>query len=239
MKTIRIRLIILSLLLALGASAQDGDRSRLSPGYSIYPKYVTFLPEDKLDSVFEYATTDIVPVVFTVDRWDTTPGEAADSVCRVIESVLHDWRVKFAYVWVGGSASPEGPPERNKRLGEERALVLTKYILSHTSLPRDKIRVENLWEDWSSTVRALEKSDFPNAQQVIDTIRSVEYPERRKLRIMAIDNGKTWRRMVKELFPPFRNARTVIVCHAPAIRYIEPTPTLKADKLPPPYTLTC
>ena len=37
--------------------------------------------------------------------------------------------------------------------------------------------------------------------------------ERRKRKIMALDKGYTWHRIIRDVFPPFRNARMAIVCY--------------------------
>lgn len=35
----------------------------------------------------------------------------------------------------------------------------------------------------------------------------------RKSQIIALDKGYTWYRIIRDIFPPFRNARMAIVCH--------------------------
>ena len=202
-------------LLPLIGWAQAEYTRRNSIGYQLYPRYVTFLPKDKLDSVWVYANTDIVPVIFIVDRWDTKPGEEADSICATINRILKDHRVNLAYVWVGGSASPEGPPERNRLLGEQRAKVLTDYLFEHTDLPPSLLRVSNLWEEWSWTVRELEKRPhFPYQKEILEIIRTEPDREKCKRKIQAIDRGRTWHKLIVDVFPTFRNARIVIVCDA-------------------------
>lgn len=196
---------------AYGRAAAD---SIPSVAYEWYPQYVTFLPESRFDSVMVYADTDIVPVVYKVNKWDATPGAMADTLCQVIESVLHDSRVRMAYVWVGGSASPEGPLRWNSLLGERRAQVLADYLVGHTSLKPEQLRVENLREDWNSVVRSLQGIEFPHRDEIISIIETEPDTLRRKAKIRAIDGGRAWSKLVREVFPPFRNARMVIVCHA-------------------------
>jgi len=176
-------------------------------------RYVTFLPESQFDSTSVYADTDIVPMIYKVNKWDYHPGTKADSVCRVIEDVIHDPSVRLAYVWVGGSASPEGPIRWNKTLGERRANVLADYLLAHTSLQRRQLRVENLEEDWASVVRTLQRIDFPHREEIIAIIKAEPNRLRRKQKINAIDGGRTWQKLIREVFPPLRNARMAIICY--------------------------
>ncbi len=218
-------LFILCLCSSVIATAEEFRDSVPAIAYEWYPRYVTFLPESKFDSTLVYANTDIVPVIYKVNKWDSNPGAKADSLCLVIENVLHDPRVRMAYVWVGGSASPEGPIRWNKTLGENRARVLADYLLAHTSLKPDQLRVENLWEDWYSVVRTLQRIDFPHKEEIISIIETEPDRLRRKAKIRAIDGGRTWHKLIREVFPPFRNARMVIVCHAEILEPLEQAAT--------------
>lgn len=207
--------VLTTLFLCCIAVMASGRGNYVPPiAYEWYPQYVTFLPEDKLDSVFEYAETDIVPIIFKVNKWDTEPGPQVDSICEIIEQVLNDRRVEMSYVWIGGSASPEGPIDNNKMLGRERAWVLAEYLLDNTDLSPGQVRVENLWEDWQSVERLLMRKRFPHRGRIVHIIQNEPDWQTRKDEIWAIDNGQTWRKLVEEVFPPFRNARMVIVCHA-------------------------
>lgn len=215
-------LFAICLFCTVPALGQGGRDFVPAVAYEWYPRYVTFLPENKIDSVLLYADTDIIPIIYKVNRWDTKPGPQVDSLCRVIDRVLNDRRVELAYVWIGGSASPEGPISNNKTLGIERAWVLAEHLLDNTSLNPRQVRVENLWEDWRSVSRALERMKFPHRGRIIDIIESVPEWQTRKECIQGIDGGRTWRKLVEEVFPPFRNARVVIVCHAVVREALKP-----------------
>lgn len=198
--------------------------------YEWYPKYVTFLPEARLDSVLHYAQTDLVPVVFDCDQVRLKPTPQLDSIVGVIRRVAADPRVELAYVWVGGSASPEGPLERNRWLGGTRARMLANYLKEYAGVADSVLRVENLWEDWYSVERRLRTIDFPPyREQLLDIIATETDWERRKRRIKALDGERTWWRLINQVFPPYRNARIVIVCHAEAIR---PLPLAGAAAVP-------
>ena len=179
-----------------------------------YSRYVTFLPADKLDSVWVYANTDLVPVVYKVNKYGLVPNAGLDSIVSVIHRIRYDTRVNLAYVWIGGSASPEGPVRWNRTLGARRSQALADYLTSEADVPAGLLRVENLEEDWYSVQRALQQTDFPYRDEIVRIISTESDWEKRKQRIRALDKGKTWRRLVREVFPPFRNARMVIVCYA-------------------------
>ncbi len=221
------------------ASASDNDSirshgdtlivKRHKPDLSArYPYGVVFLPSEKVDSVWEYADTELVPITFRCNRTDIRfPNHALDSVVDVINRVLSDRYVTLSHVWIGGSASPEGPEANNIRLGKTRALRLYDYLKRHTALPDSLIRIENLGEDWHTPLRLIRQSDFPDRERVLRIWNEQPDPPARKRRIMAIDKGKTWRYLINEVFGPARNARMVIVCVAEdsvvTYRYYRPT----------------
>ena len=212
-------ILFCSLLFGGIVGAQNVKDSVPDIVYKWYPKYVTFLPGDKLDSVLVYANTDLVPVIYKVNKYDLKGSPQLDSIVNLINQIKSDSRVELAYVWVGGSASPEGPVAWNKKLGDYRSAALSNFLRSKTDLPDEQLRVENLGEDWYSVTRTLEKIDFPNKEKILDIIDSEPDWNSRKNKIRAIDNGQTWRRLVREIFPVFRNSRMVIVCSADGLKY--------------------
>lgn len=142
------------------------------------------------------------------------PNKQLDSIVEVLSRVQKDASVRIAYLWIGGSASPEGPSKWNHKLGEYRSQALAKYLSKETGFPKDLMRVENLWEDWYSFELALKNgAKIPNKEKVLDILGKEKDNERRKSQIIALDKGYTWHRIIRDIFPPFRNARMAIVCH--------------------------
>lgn len=180
-----------------------------------YPYGVTFLRPEQLDSVLDYADTGLVPIIFRRDKTDLRlPNAPLDSIVRVVNRILDDKEVHLAYVWIGGSASPEGPEARNAWLGKARAKRLYDYLKAHTSLPDSLIRIENLAEDWRTPLKLIRQADFPHKERVIGIWEKQPDHRKRKHEIMAIDNGATWEYLIGKPFRPARNARMVIVCAA-------------------------
>lgn len=179
-----------------------------------YPDYVTFLPASQIDSAFFYANTKLVPVIFKVNQYDLQYAQPIDSIVSTINKVLNEPEIHLAYIWIGGSASPEGPPLWNKKLGEYRSQALAQYLHNAIELPDTLLKIENLEEDWYSFKVALQQTpDFPHQETILRIIDTEPDTEKRKQQIMAIDGGRTWSHIVRTLFPPFRNARMVIVCY--------------------------
>lgn len=177
--------------------------------------------------------------IYRVNKYILLPSSDLDSLGRYIDARLPDIR----RVRVGGSASPEGPVWWNLKLGEYRAEALSKWLLGNTQLPSKLLETESLGEDWQWVVRALEGSSFPHRDRILQIIASEPDWESRKNLIRRIDGGRTWWKLVREVFPPIRNSRVLIIEHAPSPPPIEPifaTLELPADEssLLAPSTIT-
>ncbi len=203
-----------------GDTIRRGDEviiTRHIPSAAInrYPYGVTFLRPWQLDSVLNYADTELVPIIFKRDKTDLVlPNAGLDSIVEVVHRILGDKEAGLKYVWIGGSASPEGPETHNVWLGKTRAKRLYDYLKAHTDIPDSLIRVDNLMEDWHTPLRLIRQLDFPNKERTLEIWANQPDSRKRKREIMAMDNGKTWKYLIDKAFRPARNARMVIVCAA-------------------------
>lgn len=219
-------------------SKEYGDSiSYVTDAYKWYPKYVTFLPIAKLDSVLYYADTDIVPVIYKVNKTNIRPNSQLDSIVQVINRIQHDERVNLAYVWIGASASPEGPAQWNMTLGEKRAQALADYLLTNTELPSHKLKIENLGEDWYSLEKKLKNSNLSNQDTILSILKNEPDFEKRKHQIQSLDHNRTWHNLIQNIFPPFRNARMVIVCSSEPPMKLNAKPINTLASLTPLYTI--
>ena len=217
----RIYTYIVALCCMASAFAQS---STVPPeAYEWYPRFVTFLPQSELDSVLVYAETDIVPVTYELYETEIDHNPQLEEITKTINKILADDRVKLAYVWVGGSASPDGPETTNRRLAGERAEALRQYLLSHTGVDEAHLRVENLGEDWFSIERAVASSSLAEREEILNVIKNEPNVDRRERQLRRMNDGAAWRHLRDEIFPSYRNARMVIVCHAEEIK-VEPKP---------------
>lgn len=180
-----------------------------------YPRCVTFLRPGQPDSVLRDVDTELVPIIFQRDKTDLIPpNERLDSLAGLIERLLADEDVRLAHVWIGGSASPEGPEAHNVWLGKTRAQRLCDYLRVHTSLPDSLMHVDNLTEDWRTPLRLVRQREFPNKARVLEIWARQPDSRARKREMMAIDNGATWEYLIDQTFRTARNARMTIVCVA-------------------------
>lgn len=232
--------LLLGLFVGLKAHNGSSNDSIVPPeAYEWYPQYVTFLPKSQINSVLHYAGTDIVPVKFDLYKTKVVTTPQLDSILSVIQKVEADERVKLAYVWVGGSASPDGRLSVNADLAGKRGEALVKYLRNHVNIDASRIRFENLGEDWFTITNAIRKSSSPYRDAVLKVIAEEPDADRRELKLKRLQGGAPWNWLKSEILPRFRNARLVIVCSAEDIKVqpiekIEPTPReeFKQDTIP-------
>lgn len=163
---------------------------------------------------------DLPVLIFQVNKYVVSDERRLADIARLADSLWLEQRLDR--VWIAGSASPEGSVAWNRKLGEYRANVLADYLRSHTLLPHDRMQVDNLGEDWV-TLEAMLRSrlasaDTPQAQRdayerVLRIIAEEPDWARRKSAVKALDGGATWSHLLRDLFPPLRNARLALICY--------------------------
>ena len=120
------------------------------------------------------------------------------------------------HVVVAGFASPEGSFALNDRLAWNRAAILNKYIVDHSTLDDDVVHIYNGVEDWFGLRMLVEASDMADKQAVIDIIDSVPIADAqgrpvRELELKKLDGGRTYNYMLRNFFPELRAAAYIKV----------------------------
>lgn len=231
----RIRIVIIlailtNLISSTHAATATNDSIVPPEAYEWYPQYVTFLPKSHLDSVLQYASTDIVPVKFELYKTNITSNPELNNITSLINRVITDERVKLVYVWIGGSASPDGRLSLNTQLAQHRGQALADYIKANTNITASQLRFDNLGEDWYTITESIKKSNSEYKDEILDVIASENDLDRREIKLKRLDGGAPWAWMKQEILPRFRNARLVIVCSAEDIKV---TPLEKVEPQQP------
>lgn len=113
--------------------------------------------------------------------------------------------------------SPEGGYQLNERLSKERGASAKALLLSlspdSSKVNSSKITVSSEVENWQGlTDLVTEKYTLPNKERLLYILEDVEISdESRKLKIQRLDNGKTWRYLVRNYMPELRAAKWVCV----------------------------
>ncbi|MDL2320290.1 DUF3575 domain-containing protein [Alistipes sp. OttesenSCG-928-B03] len=112
----------------------------------------------------------------------------------------------IAYILITGSASPEGPPQNNSRLAEQRAESLKYYILAnHPGLYYDQIVTIPRGEDWDGLVAMVENdSNIPLRDDLLRILRSDIAREEMKRKMAMLGGGRTYKYLQEYILPHLR-----------------------------------
>lgn len=164
--------------------------------------------QDELEIIFKVSKIDIDSSVFNNE---ITFGKILAAVDKIFSNPYY----KIDKIEVAGYASPEGRPAFNKWLGENRAKALIDYIIEHRpqyNLTRDDFRIRNGEENWAGLRRVVAASDLEQKESVLQIIDDENIPgELKKDKIRWIDRAKTWKQMLKDIYPHLRCARYLAV----------------------------
>ena len=132
------------------------------------------------------------------------------------------------YAW----ASPEGAYPHNVRLSQRRARTAKQFLLSYapdsTKLNADMIRISPLAENWQG-LEAMVVQNYRrhDREKVLRILRDKTIgDETRKWRLQQLDNGYTWKYMLRRYMPELRAATWVCVW----AEVIDPLPEMVAAK---------
>lgn len=164
--------------------------------------------QDELEIIFKVSKIEIDSSVFNNE---VTFGKILAAVDKIFSNPYY----KIDKIEVAGYASPEGRPAFNKWLGENRAKALIDYIIEHRpqyNLTRDDFRIRNGEENWAGLRRVVAASDLEQKERVLQIIDDENIPgELKKDKIRWIDRAKTWKQMLKDIYPHLRCARYLAV----------------------------
>lgn len=107
-------------------------------------------------------------------------------------------------VYLKGYASPEDTYAYNTRLSANRVRAIRNYLQEHFGLEEQLFTTETEPEDWDSLRRWVAASDIPVRDKVLAVIDTTPDPDARDAGIWAIDNGKTYLKLLHEAYPGLR-----------------------------------
>ena len=133
------------------------------------------------------------------------------NILSVVDKIHSNPHYKIDKIQVSGFASPEGTTKFNAWLGENRAKALIDYIIAQRpnyGLTYENFEVVNGEENWSELREVLVASNMSKKSDVLAIIDNAELSrEAKKLRIKAIDGGRTWNKILTDIYPHLRSAR--------------------------------
>ena len=170
---------------------------------------------EKCEKHFDFGQDDLA-VTFKVSKTDIDHSifdnkETFAKILDAVDKIHNNPNYKIDKIQVSGYASPEGSVKFNTWLGENRAMALINYIIAQRpdyGLTYKNFEIVNGKENWTELRKALLESDIKNKQAVIAIIDNKDLQsETKKHQIKAIDGGRTWSTILKEIYPHLRSAR--------------------------------
>lgn len=164
--------------------------------------------QDALEIIFKVSKIEIDSTVFDNE---VTFGK----ILAAVDKIYANPNYKIEKIQVSGYASPEGRPEFNTWLGENRAKALIDYIIGQRpgyGLTEANFEIVNGKENWAGLHKILVASDMDRKDEVLAIIDDESISdEAKKLRIKAMDNGRIWKQMLDKIYPHLRSARYLAV----------------------------
>ena len=161
------------------------------------------LEDDRYKVIFKVGKIDIDHNIFN-------NAESFENILGAIDKIYTYKDFKVEKIEITGHASPEGTQYRNKWLGENRAKALINYIIQQRpqyNLTPDNFQVVNGEENWAGLRSMTLQSQMSDGEKkkIIDIIDS-DRGAARKLDLRALDGGRTFQKMLKEVYPHLRTA---------------------------------
>lgn len=175
------------------APAKETERHKVAK-VTLFLDYLTF-PVNR---------TEILPE-FGNNRAELHKLEAAlDSLIS-----LPDTRIEC--VSMTGYASPDGPYRRNDELAYARTLALRDCLQNTPRYRELPFRTASVAEDWKGLEKALEESDMPYREELLQIIATGMEPDTKEEKMKILDGKKAYKILKSDFLPQLR--RTVCEIH--------------------------
>ena len=175
--------------------------------------------------------TDTLHVLFRVGQSDIDLDYAGNGA-RIQAFVDHlrkdikgaDAQETAVTIYTG--ASPEGPAELNRRLGEQRGIALRKVLVSHLQDKPVHISVVNEGARWKGLYDMVEASDEPWKADVLRILEQTPREEgsfemeSREKELRKLKKGKVWEALSTNYLPALRGSGMAVVTEKPVPVYL-------------------
>lgn len=131
------------------------------------------------------------------------PAELA-KIYSSIDSIREDNNYRIARIKIVGYSSPEGNYDANARLSEQRAIALVQNLKHAYKLDGSMIECRSVPENWEGLAAWLREYRPSYMQKVLDIIGQIPEPDARDAKVKAIDGGKIYNALLREVYPKLR-----------------------------------
>ena len=171
----------------------------------------TTTPPDISDSLFDQVAQGIS---FKVNRTELRADDPFVAYYNdTLVPLLKKMDLVLCGVLVKGAASPEGPYDNNVRLSRERTRRLMDFLQEYSDQPifDDALSSQFITEDYGYLITLMKRAGDKETDQVKAIWDDCNGDERMcKQRLMALNGGRTWKRLLEKYFPTLRQSRVVL-----------------------------
>lgn len=133
-----------------------------------------------------------------------------DKVDKVISEVKSNKDITISKFEVLGYASPEGDYIYNENLASRRANSFADYLNATHRVTRNMLVVKGIGEDWKGLEEMVRNSSLDKKGGILDVIAMVHNPDARDAKLIALDGGATYNKLLREYYPMLRRTDYVI-----------------------------
>lgn len=178
-------------------------KEQFVPEYS----YTYIVPE--VEEIKQRSETYSAYLNYMVGRWNLlreykNNETELKKVEGIIMEIKNDPDLTISDFTITGYASPEGSSQSNLLLSQRRAESFATFIEGKYEFDANQFTIKWEGEDWNGLREAVAASSLANKNDVIEIINSVSDQDARDGRIIALDNGVTYRRLLNDFYPPLR-----------------------------------
>ena len=135
---------------------------------------------------------------------------------RDILPAINQENLELVKILIRGSASPEGPTDLNKRLGERRAAALVDFVSKRLTVPvsQQSFQLDIDFEDYATLCVFLSRAGDKNyayVKELCDRYLPGQQFDELKRALQTAQGGKLWKHLLANYFPNLRAARIVLV----------------------------
>jgi len=222
----------------------DGDtkRSNLARRVDVFLDQVSVEPKVEVEEIPVEVRTDQGPKKYTVVENSLVKKDTLHVLFRVGQSEIDldyadngtrikafveglkkdlsgEGQEKSVTIYTG--ASPEGPAELNRRLGEQRGLALRRMLISHLDNKPVNISVVNEGARWKGLYDMVAASDEPWKSDVLRILEQTPredgsfQTETREKELRKLKKGKVWDALYMNYLPALRGTGMAVVTEQP------------------------
>jgi tetratricopeptide (TPR) repeat protein len=176
---------------------------RFVPEYS----YTYIVPD--VEEVKQRSETYSAYLNYMVGRWNLLREYKNNATeLKKVEDIIMELKnnpdLTISDFTITGYASPEGSSQSNLLLSQRRAESFAKFLETKYEYDVSQFTIKWAGEDWNGLKEAVAASGLANKNDIIEIINTVSDQDARDGRIIALDNGVTYKRLLNDFYPQLR-----------------------------------